>query len=88
MRVPSAWSWPAGTVMLFACRTPRICWIDDARIGELLRIEGDRDLRLEAAGYVGAATPSSDSNVRDDLVVGDLRDGLRGGPRWSLRSTR
>ena len=27
MRVPSAGSWPPGTVMLLACRTPRICWM-------------------------------------------------------------
>ena len=47
--VPSPWTWPDGKVRLFAVRTPDDLRLRHVRLGELRRVERDRDLLLVAA---------------------------------------
>ena len=78
--VPSPWTWPDGKVRLFAARTPATCACGHVRLGELRRVERDRDLLLLAAGDVDAGDALDAEERRLDLGLGDRARPRRGRP--------
>ena len=85
---PSAGSWPDGRVRLLAPRTPTTCCVEIAAGGQLGRVEGDRQARLETARQVGPGDAFDRRDLGDDLGPGDRRDLVEAVRARSRRSTR